>query len=93
MATKHTLTAYCPFAGDELEVEITYTYLAGRPARGPSYASGGEPPDPPEIEFVSATITGATLPPAIQEKLNDWASLWITGDGWNDAVDHAEDYS
>ena len=34
MATKHTLTAYCPFAEDEIEVEITYTYLAGRPARG-----------------------------------------------------------
>jgi hypothetical protein len=91
MASKHTLTAYCPFAGDEIDVEITYNYTPGRPARGPSYASGGEPADPPENEFVSATITGATLPTAIQEKLNDWASLWITGDGWDDAVSHAAD--
>ena len=54
MASKHTLTAFFPFGEEEVDVEVTYTYLAGRPARGPSYASGGEPADPPEIEFVSA---------------------------------------
>ena len=93
MTSKHTLTAYCPlwFAGDEIEVEITYTYIAGRPARGPSYASGGEPADPPEIEFVSATVTGSTLGKALQDKLNDWAEAWVTGVGWDDAVSHAVD--
>ena len=93
MSTTHTLTAYLPFGENEIDVEITYTYLAGRPARGPSYASGGEPADPPEIESVKAVLPGCTLPKNLQALADIWAEAWVTGDGWNDAVDHAEDYS
>lgn len=91
MTTTHTLTAFFPFGEEEVDVEVTYTYLAGRPARGPSYASGGEPADPPEIEFVSAKLTGAALDKALQDRLNDWAEAWVTGPGWDDAVSHAVD--
>ena len=92
MASKHTLTAYCPFAGDEIEVKITYNYTPGRPARGPSYASGGEPADPPEIEFVSAKLSGAKLDKALQEQLDEWAEDLLQGDGYDDAVSNAENF-
>lgn len=45
MPANHTLTACCPFGFGEIEVKIIYRYTPGRPARGPSYASGGEPAD------------------------------------------------
>ena len=93
MATKHTLTAFCPFAGDEIDVEITYNYTPGRPARGPSYASGGEPADPPEVEFLSAVLKGAKLDKDLQERLDEWAEDLLRGDGYDDAVSNAEDNS
>lgn len=93
MTTKHTLTFYFPFGLSEVDVEVAYNYTPGRPARGPSYASGGEPADPPEIEFISAVLKGAKLDKALQDKLNEWAEDLLAGDGWDDAVDYAEDHS
>ena len=92
MNHKHTLTAYCPFGLGEIDVEITYHYTPGRPARGPSYASGGEPPDPPEVEFLSAKF-GAKLDKDLQERLDEWAEDLLQGDGYDDAVSNAEDNS
>lgn len=34
----------------DLAVRVTGTFQAGRPARGPSYASGGEPAEPDSVE-------------------------------------------
>lgn len=56
MTAKYTLTAYCPFGLGEIEVDIVYTYSRGRPARGPSYASGGEPAEPAALECQQAEI-------------------------------------
>jgi hypothetical protein len=90
MTTKYTLTAYCPFGLGEIEVDIVYTYTPGRPARGPSYASGGEPADPPEIEFVSAALPKDKLSDHHQLMLNEWAEEWLADEGFDDAVDNAE---
>ena len=93
MATKHTLTFYFTFGLRETGVDVTYNYTPGRPARGPSYASGGEPPDPPEVEFLSAVLKGAKLDKDLQERLDEWAEDLLRGDGWDDAVANAEDDS
>ena len=91
MSSKRTLTAYCPFGLGEIEVRVIYTYTAGRPPRGPSYASGGEPADPPEIEFVSVALPGSTLGAAHQQLLDTWAEEWLADEGFDDAVDNAEE--
>lgn len=90
MTTKHTLTFYFTFGLRETGVNVTYKYTPGRPARGPSYACGGEPPEPPEVTFVSAKLPGAKLDKDLQERLDEWAEELLAGDGWDDAVDYAE---
>jgi len=35
----------------EIDVELSYSFSPGSPARGPSYSSGGEPADTPEVEI------------------------------------------
>lgn len=54
--TRCTYAGTLAWGGDtptaELEVEWSYTVRWGAPARGPSYASGGEPADPDEIEDI-----------------------------------------
>lgn len=68
------------FGGDtptaEFEVELTYTFLPGSPERGPTYASGGEPPDPPEVDDVRLELVdGRPRPwqdgPHLDQKRND----------------------
>lgn len=84
----HTLTAYCPVGLGEIEVEITYRFTPGRPARGPSYASGGEPADPPEVEFISAR--SKVKDDFVKAMLVEWAEEWLASDdGWDKAVDRA----
>jgi hypothetical protein len=39
----------------EVFVDLGGNYQPGRPATPPSYASGGDPPDPPMVEDVRAT--------------------------------------
>ena len=41
---------------DEILMCVEYTYLPGAPEEGPSYASGGQPADPPEIDIVNIFI-------------------------------------
>jgi hypothetical protein len=41
---------------DETPVMVEYSYLPGAPEQGPSYASGGQPADPPEIDIVNIFI-------------------------------------
>jgi len=92
MSTKHIVTAYCPFGLGEIAVDIVYTYTPGRPARGPSYASGGEPADPPEVEFVSAALPEGTLNPHHQTMLVEWAEEWLAAEGYDTAVTNAEEF-
>jgi hypothetical protein len=41
-----------------LAVSVGYTFTKGQREEGPSYASGGQPAEPPEIEILSAAIRG-----------------------------------
>ena len=72
---------------DEVEREyvVTYTISKGYPATGPSYASGGEPAEPPEVELIDVTCDG--LPFASAEH-DDWFVHQIA-----EQHDHADEAS
>jgi hypothetical protein len=75
---------------DGFEVEITFTYTPGSPAQGPSYASGGQPADPAEVEFMSARpVAGELLLPEMQKPLDDWAADWLSDKGYDKACEEA----
>lgn len=56
MSRRHTYTASFSVGGDiptwEGEVEFSYTVIWGAPEQGPTYASGGQPADPDEIDDI-----------------------------------------
>jgi hypothetical protein len=56
---------------DETEVVVYYTYHPGYPQRGPTYACGGEPAEPPEVEIMKATVDGVVIEPTGAE-LDAW---------------------
>lgn len=100
--TKHKIKAVwmqdaeCDSA--DVEVEITFTFLKGAPEQGPSYASGGQPADPDEIEFVSAKavlgLAGSPYPLLAQNALDHWARDWLQEDGFAEALEVAtSDYA
>lgn len=66
----------------EIAVEVEFTISRGRPARGPSYASGGEPAEPAEIEFISVwtrmPIKGSPGHFA-HEAAPEWLAAFVTG--------------
>jgi hypothetical protein len=51
----HATTICVPFGehtdDHEVEVLLTVGFTPGRPSTGPTYASGGDPPEDPEIEL------------------------------------------
>lgn len=65
MSKIHTMTLYrvAPMSDDDTEREyvVTYTFSPGRPEQGPSYASGGEPAEPPEVELLEIEGEGSAL--------------------------------
>ena len=73
-------------------LRIIYDYIPGRPAYTPRGEYGPiDPPDPPEISFISAElIDGDGLNPEPRE-VQEWASEWIEGDGFQAVCDAAED--
>lgn len=89
-----------PDLGAEVELRIAYTFLKGAPEQGPTYASGGQPADPDEIEFVSCirVIDGKERPTSgvfghlEQSSLDALAEAWLLGDeGRAQAVENALD--
>ena len=46
----------------ELEVDVRYTATPGEPETGPTYACGGTPASPPEVEIDFVTIAGCSTP-------------------------------
>ena len=73
------------------KVEITYDYSPGRKAYTPrgEYAPI-DPPEPPEINFVSATlINGDGLEPSMQQ-IQELASDWLDDKGFDEACSNAE---
>lgn len=73
------------------EVEIEFGYLPGCPETGPSYASGGEPATPDEIEARAVKVInaeGIDMPPS-------WwlerAQAWLDDKGYDRARDSVRD--
>lgn len=62
----------------EIEIDVEGTYYHGCPAKGPSYSSGGEPEEHPEVEITSAfykkeeiELTEAEIEEIEEKILND----------------------
>jgi hypothetical protein len=72
----------------EIELVVTYSMTPGYPETGPSYACGGTPAEPAEIEIISAQQNGLNFHLTEEEH----GALWVeacerSGDDWAD--DHA----
>jgi hypothetical protein len=74
----HTIHITLSVLGDETDIpaRVVYNYTPGIPARGPTYSSGGEPPEPPEIEVLSAEL-----------QISEWKDgktvrSWIDAPSW-----------
>jgi hypothetical protein len=59
----------------ELDAIIVFTFSPGAPERGPSYASGGEPAEAPEIEIKKITL--CIDPPNMNK-----SEAWIDAPDW-----------
>lgn len=86
--------------GSETEIiaEIDYTIIRGCPATGPSYASGGEPATPAEIELTTVEITVPTpkvLGGVITIPAPEWMERFLANDSvyceLGDAADWGEE--
>lgn len=72
-----------------VQIEIEFSYVPGRPESGPSFSSGGEPADPAEVEFISARlIDGDGLAPS-KEQVDEWAQDWLDDKGYDAACEMA----
>lgn len=93
MAHTHKLPILLTVAGEESEIEVylNYSITRGRPATPPSYASGGDPPEPAEIEILSGTVVGdgAQLPDWLIAELQANEGVYQT---LGDAADWGEVY-
>lgn len=72
-ATTYTLTRGL----EEYDLEVEYSYHPGYPARGPSYSSGGEPSEPPEVEFDLPILLRTSLPFALTSSEADALYTWL----------------
>lgn len=69
--------------GAEVDLEISFEYRAGSPAKGPTYFHGGLPADPPEIEFISCKgpLEGDGRDKYRQATFDLLAEQFLEGDG------------
>ncbi len=89
MRSKHTMTALCPFGLDGIEVEIAFTFRKGAPEQGPSYASGGQPADPDEVELIYVKPIKHTLDDLMSCMLSRWAEDYLADEGFSEALEQA----
>jgi hypothetical protein len=76
----------------DAELLIYFTFVPGCPETGPSYASGGEPAAPAEVDFdhVEQLADGQwTAAP----EFNDWARTYLQNDGYDEACQEAAERS
>ena len=50
--SKHETEQGIKVNDDSIDANVTYNWTPGRPEQGPSYASGGEPAEAPEVEVL-----------------------------------------
>ena len=76
----------------EVELVVTYSVTRGSPERGPTYACGGTPAEPDEVELVSIKHEGkeVTLPDAEEEALLELAQGRAADDLADEAADEAD---
>ena len=91
--SKHKMTAWAPFGlqPDALEVQIEYTFSAGRPAV--MYLRNGDPgypADPAEADLISVKCVHP-LNDAMQKMLDEWAGEYLGTEGYEDAIENARD--
>lgn len=68
----------------ELEVEFSYVFTAGAPEQGPTYACGGQPADPDEIDDIRVE--------RIEGKPRPWGHEWQSDDAYADMlIEHLSD--
>lgn len=60
------------FLGEEWDVEVVFNYTAGHPVLAPSLTSPGEPPEPSEIEIISAIVSGHETPAWLSSQLSNF---------------------
>ena len=61
-----------------VNADIIFRFTPGRPATPPSYASGGDPPEGPEINITRVTLTRVTLTRETEEVLEcDWLADFV----------------
>lgn len=83
-----------PDLGQEVDCEIVFSFTRGAPEQGPSYASGGQPADPHEIEFVKVTqlVGGKPVPytgaysDLQQQSLDSLATSWLATEAGQSAA-------
>ncbi len=71
---------------------ITFSYVRGAPATGPTYSSGGQPAEPAEIEFVSVTPDAGdhgAFTDLAQSGLEQWAQFWLD-EHYDECIELAE---
>lgn len=51
MSTLYSASMDFDIGTQVIALVVTFHYVRGSPATGPSYASGGEPADPPEVDI------------------------------------------
>lgn len=107
MITKHTMRATIPHGdpdiGAEVDAQITFTYSPGSgdtydPSRGGP--GGWDPGYAAEVELIKAEpfCNGKPSPyygafaDLEYQNLQDIAQSWLEGDGYTEAVEHAEYY-
>lgn len=87
------------YPGSEIYVEFTVTSW-GAPATGPSYASGGDPAEPPEIEIDRIWVDDREIPyfdPSPWTKVKVWFMrklgkrfIYPSNPEWDYLAAHAE---
>ena len=61
MARRFQFTVDHMIGREEVELVVTYSVTAGRPETGPSYACGGTPAEPDEVEIISVKHNGQPI--------------------------------
>lgn len=76
----------------DIDYTITFNFVRGAPAQGPSYSSGGQPADPAEISFVSISPDAGdhgVYTDIAQKWLVEWAEEWLA-EHHDEAIEIAE---
>ena len=62
MRKSHSRCVTVDVEGVEVTLLASYSYTPGCPEQGPSYDSGGQPAEGPEIEITSMKVKGEEVP-------------------------------